>query len=374
MTRTRYIAVLVSVLGEGLAECAWAQEGAAPNAPAPAVVSPDTVSPNTVALGAGVHSAEATTATADQQGSGLDALLPLELTAFGDIRYRIVKSEPDDFQIGSVELDASLQLSPHVMVSAALAYKPDADSFGLGAFTVDGSLFGPEPRHLLHSDWITDSGVVFGKFDVPFGIAYLHYASLDNPFVELPSLVNSTHGAWNDLGMQAYAIASKFDLTWYLVNGAVLDPDSSVEHAPIFATGARLGVKPLPELACGVSVAEVPAKAYTGLFGADLSATSGPFEVQNEFIWREFAHGPVVHGLYTTVLARHQDFFGGARWEGVLSDGRAIERGLGLTLGATVFERAEVRVAHVHSMLNEGHTTFLQLAGGSIWQPTGLRR
>jgi hypothetical protein len=77
---------------------------------------------------------------------------------------------------------------------------PAEDKVGLGAFTVDGSLFGPEQKHLLKSRLLRDSGVVVGKFDVPFGIAYLEYPATENRFVELPSVVMATHGAWNDLG------------------------------------------------------------------------------------------------------------------------------------------------------------------------------
>src|SRR6187401_2551534 len=116
-------------------------------------------------------------AVADPKGAAVStdamALLPLDLTAFGDIRYRFISPGLDEFEIGSVELDSALQLSPHVMVSAAFAYSPAEDKVGLGAFTVDGSLLGPEKKHLFRTKLLQDSGVVFGKFDVPFGLAYL---------------------------------------------------------------------------------------------------------------------------------------------------------------------------------------------------------
>src|SRR6187399_750982 len=92
-------------------------------------------------------------ASAEPSGAAVSTdlmqLLPVELTAFGDIRYRFISPGLDEFEIGSVELDSALQLSPHVMVSAAFAYVPDEDKAALGAFTVDGSLFGPDEKHLV---------------------------------------------------------------------------------------------------------------------------------------------------------------------------------------------------------------------------------
>jgi hypothetical protein len=45
-----------------------------------------------------------------------------------------------------------------------------------------------------------------------------------------------------------------------------------------------------------------------------------------------------------------------------------------LSIGAEVFPRAEIRLAHLHEFETNLDTTFLQIVGGSVWQPTGLRR
>ena len=73
-----------------------------------------------------------------------------------------------------------------------MPYVPEADKITLGAFTVDGSAFGPEKKHLIKTRFLQDSGVVFGKFDVPFGIAYLEYPATENRFVNLPEVVQKT--------------------------------------------------------------------------------------------------------------------------------------------------------------------------------------
>src|SRR6187200_1904030 len=107
------------------------------------------------------HAQESNEPRAEPNGAGVSTdvmkLLPLDLTAFGDIRYRFTHPGLDQFEIGSVELDSALQLSPHVMVSAAFAYVPDEDKVALGAFTVDGSLFGPDEKHLVKTALVDDS-------------------------------------------------------------------------------------------------------------------------------------------------------------------------------------------------------------------------
>jgi hypothetical protein len=188
--------------------------------------------------------AEPAPETLSSLAPGAIKLLPLQFTAFGDFRYKMVRGAPDRFEIGSVELDPALTLSQHVMVSAALAYNTEADSFGLGAFTVDGSLFGPEARHLVKTELVDDSGVVFGKFDVPFGIAYLEFPATANRFVQLPNAVRATHGAWNDLGAQAYVTASHIEGTAYLVDGKSLEDERAnrMGKTAKHAWGGRLGL------------------------------------------------------------------------------------------------------------------------------------
>jgi len=303
-------------------------------------------------------------------------LLPLDLTAFGDIRYRFTDPGLDQFEIGSVELDSALQLSPYVLVSAAFAYVPDEDKVGLGAFTVDGSLFGPEKKHLIKTELLRDSGVVFGKFDVPFGLAYLEYPATENRFVDLPHVVMATHGGWNDIGGQAYAIADRFDLTLYLVNAKALESDEPVAagKSAQHAYGGRLGLKPTDGISVGGSLAEVTGPLDTGMWGADVSATAGPFVLKNEFIRRTPADGPTVQGAYSQGFARVGRFFAGARYETTLTDAAISNTAGALTLGAEVFPMAEIRIAHLRSFESDVQTTYLQLVGGSIWQPTGLRR
>jgi hypothetical protein len=326
------------------------------------------------------HAESSEEPSAEPNGAGISTdvmkLMPLDLTAFGDIRYRFTHPGLDQFEIGSVELDSALQLSPHVLVSAAFAYVPDEDKVALGAFTVDGSLFGPEKKHLFKTELVQDSGLVFGKFDVPFGLAYLEYPATENRFVDLPHVVMASHGGWNDIGGQAYVIADHFDLTLYLVNAHALENDEPVaagRHAQ-HAYGGRLGIKPIESISVGGSIAEVTGDLETGMWGADVSAAAGPFVLKNEFIRRTPVEGPTVQGAYTQAFAKVGAFFGGVRYETTLNDAAIVDTAGALTAGVEVFPQAEIRVAHLRSFESDLQTTYLQLVGGSIWQPTGLRR
>src|SRR5262245_16335293 len=49
-------------------------------------------------------------------------ILPLELTAFGDIQYRFQRHLVDEFRVGSLELDAALTLAPYAIAATAIGY------------------------------------------------------------------------------------------------------------------------------------------------------------------------------------------------------------------------------------------------------------
>jgi hypothetical protein len=43
-------------------------------------------------------------------------------------------------------------------------------------------------------------------------------------------------------------------------------------------------------------------------------------------------------------------------------------------LGVEVFPEAEVRLVHGRGLKDDSRVSYLQIVGGSSWQPTGLRR
>jgi hypothetical protein len=110
------------------------------------------------------------------------------------------------------------------------------------------------------------------------------------------------------------------------------------------------------------------------MWGADLSVTAGPLVVKNEYIRRTPARAPAVHGAYTEARCKLGWFFAGLRYETTAEGAVVTDNAAAASLGAEVFPHAEIRVAHLRSFESDSETTFIQLVGGSIWQPTGLRR
>jgi hypothetical protein len=309
------------------------------------------------------------------------ALLPIRFTAFGDLYWSHDSTERDGFHIGSLELDVGLELTPFVSVFVAMPYVPERDTMGLAAFTVDNGLFGSDAHALLKSEVIDASGLVIGKFDVPFGIAYLEYASTDNRVVTQPRTVLETHGAWNDIGGQAYVTTRYANAVAFMVDGSGL-PQTSAAPAD-FALGARVGLTPLGGVDCDCSVqlgASLsrsfgdPGTRLT-LRGLDLSATAGFLSFKNELIDLQLEDSSAAkRGFYSEARAHADLFVLSARHDVVLTDDTITQRELTFGVGREVITEGEVRVVYRQGLETSERAVFVQIVGGSRWQPTGLRR
>lgn len=159
-------------------------------------------------------------------------LLPLEFAAFGDIYYQILEPGADDFVVGNVELDPTFHLSDYVAVSAALAFSGANQNLSLAVFVVDCGLLGEGEGFPSQSSVVSRSGVSFGQFDVPFGVAYLEYPSVSNRLMRVPQAVSGTYASWNDVGVQGYAEAEHWTLITYVVNGSQFETDLADSSNP----------------------------------------------------------------------------------------------------------------------------------------------
>ncbi len=306
-------------------------------------------------------------------------LLPLEFTAFGDFFYRFERPGSDDFHVGAVELDASLKLTPYVNVSTAIVFDGAEDAFGLGAFVIDCGIVGDGDGYVLKSNQVSKSGVSFGRFDVPFGIAYLQYPSVENRLVTLPQAVQLTHGGWNDIGAQGYAVGEHWTAVGYVVNGPE-HPVSADATAPSrTAAGVRLSGKVDDLFEIGGSgaldfAAKGPAMAFVG---GDVSTTFGPLDVRGEYLLKHVKAPGVAeltHGVYAQALLKVDPAFLIARYDTVLEGSATVDRRLAGGGGVEIFPQGEVRAVYEQSLDSDIRTVTLQLVGGSSFQPTGLRR
>jgi hypothetical protein len=286
----------------------------------------------------------------------------------------------DDFFVGSLEVDIALELVPFVSAFGAIAYDPDGGGMTLASFTVDSGAWGSGEHALWKSDAVEASGVILGKFGVPFGIAYLRYGSPDNRLLTQPIAVGATHGGWNDIGGQFYVSTAYANALGYFVNGTGL-PETDAGQADA-AAGGRLGLKPYGQLECDCSL-EVgasearsfgPAGTELTLLGADLSATAGGLEVDNEFVQLRYDGGPRLRGLYSQALYSFDPVFFGGRY-GATAEGDVVtERTVTGVAGIEIFPQGELRVAYEQGLEGGAQALFVQIVGGSSWKPTGLRR
>jgi len=305
-------------------------------------------------------------------------LLPLEFTAFGDFYYRFERPGADDFHVGAMELDASLDLSPYVKVSTAIPYSGDEQSFSVAAFVIDCGIAGEGDGFIVRNKTIEKSGVTFGKFDVPFGIAYLTYPATDNRLITQPQAVELTHGAWNDMGAQGYAVGKHWTAVGYVVNGQphpISANDAALSRA---ALGGRLSAKDDVVELGGSAALHVAAEGPVMLFaGGDVTTALGPLDIRGEYLLKQVdAEGlpELTHGVYGQTMLQLDPAFLMGRYDTVYAGPDVLDRRVAGGAGVEIFPSGELRGVYEQSLDSDLRTVTLQIVGGSSFQPTGLRR
>lgn len=218
---------------------------------------------------------------------------PIEVTGFLDVLYRTDEAAVSrrDFRLGQVELDFSACTSDHSCACVAVAYDPETSTFGLGAATLEFLLAGQGSDCRHHYDKWERAGVVIGQFDVPFGIDWLVYPSVDRLTVSAPDVVGSTHAGWNEVGVGFFIEAPRYTLRSWLVNGFDAELPAAGDDPIRLATGSGYGARasalPVAGLEIGASAAgfTTPLEGQAmWLAGCDLQATRGTWELKAEFI------------------------------------------------------------------------------------------
>ena len=210
-------------------------------------------------------------------------LTPLEITGFGDFSFasRGAGNE-DNFSIGQAEIDFETAYREKVVVAAAVTNDQSAGTFGLGQLTLDFHLFGDKSDHFRKACVIDYSGIMIGQFDVPFGIDWQVYPSIDRKLVSGPLVVAGTHDFWNDYGVQLYAGNKWFNAVVFGLNGFGYD-----EVEMNVSAGGRLGIKPHRMLELGTSYAgffDVEDRLDMELRGFDIQFKYRSFSLKGEYI------------------------------------------------------------------------------------------
>jgi flagellar biosynthesis chaperone FliJ len=213
----------------------------------------------------------------------------LEISGFGDFLATIPEdnSEGNNFGFGQAEVDLETSFDEVIGVAAAICYEDEG--FELGAFTVDFRLFGTEEDHVVPVEGVETSGIIAGQFDVPFGIDYNVYPSIDRKLVSPPLVVENTHDCWNDYGVQAYIGTQWFNGVVYGTNGFGYEglETPGQEIGTKYAFGTRWGATPVELIEVGGSYAgfiNENDEFDMALYGADLQFGMDGFSLKGEFI------------------------------------------------------------------------------------------
>jgi len=211
----------------------------------------------------------------------LNESLELEISGFGDFSH-IVQNNINKYGIRQLEIDLEKKLAPKMVIIAAVAYSNESETFELGEFNVDFHLFGSDGDHFHLVSGIDHSGIKVGQFDVPFGLDWRFYPSIDRKTVTGPLVIENTHKGWNDNGVQAFIDNRWFNAVAYGVNGFGYD---DVEMK--LAVGGRMGLTPNEIIEVGCSQASFlngNKKIDMSMSGIDLQLNYQALSLKGEYI------------------------------------------------------------------------------------------
>lgn len=293
----------------------------------------------------------------------------LAIAAFADLIFPAAASDESGtgFRVNQAEIDLTGQIAPDLNAAMALAYDPAAETFALAVLTVQ--------LPLVATDRFSAQALV-GQFDVPFGIDYQVYASVDRRLVNGPMILDCTHEGWNDLGVNLNLALGATGLDLFLINGdrcgrGVVNPTKEVDRSAIKrGSGGRLHRTVSAGLELGISGAmfhdQEDAIPMT-LLGADFQAAWGNFSFKGEVVSHNVDRGTPAeltnHGYYLQGIHQWEKWYAVARFEQWQPELDVLASPQRLCLGAGLVVRPglEVRLEHDAGLQDLQDVTWLQL-------------
>ncbi|MEE9555597.1 MAG: hypothetical protein V3W18_15020 [candidate division Zixibacteria bacterium] len=308
----------------------------------------------------------------------LNESVDLDISGFGDV-YLVSYQDAalgNDFIIGQMEVDLETNLAEKTVLGAAIAYDSELESFGLGAFTMDFHLWDQDGGHFRPVNGIDHSGLIAGLFDIPFGVDWNVYPSIDRKMVSAPLTVENTHDGWSDYGLQLYAENHRFNGVIYGVNGFSYEwTDELGEPIDVemkFAAGGRLGLKVYEHLEVGGSYGSFYSdndKLDMDLTGVDFQFSQDNFAAKGEYISHRMAitetdgvtnTGYYIQGLYDLgryfLVGRYDAF----NFDGVAEESTRMSIGAGWVLS----EGSELRLEYQVNSEDKDDVSYLQIVAG----------
>lgn len=205
----------------------WSRRVLAPVVLVLGLALPALPSPAQEGSDAAVHEAPAA-------GDGLASVLrELSLSGFLDVTASDRASDPNVFAMGDLEVDLARELGRHVQVAAALVANEDGTSLAVGFVDVHllGGLVAPRGRLPVEKGF----HVQLGRFDVPFGNDWQHFAAKDRIEASAPLTTDELmDGGANDVGLRLVGTDGTFHYTAFVLRG----------EGSGNAFGGRVGVAP----------------------------------------------------------------------------------------------------------------------------------
>ena len=166
-----------------------------------------------------------------------DKLYGLQLSAFADMQTDYDDTGNHDLTWGSIELDASADLSENMQAAMALVKNKEEDAAATTGF-LDYHTFGGSiaPRGRL---WVEKGfHIQAGRFDVPFGNDWQFYASKDSVSISRPLTTDLVmDGGYNDTGGRVLGNNGSVNFNAFLLQG--FNPGRLV--------GGRVGLTPFSD-------------------------------------------------------------------------------------------------------------------------------
>jgi hypothetical protein len=219
----------------------------------------------------------------------------MEISGFFDAIgvANFTNTENSRFLINQFELDFSYLHKTHFSVGSALAYNNETENMELAMAFIHYSFDEGPAKHPRRVETYDHSALLVGKFDVPFGLDYLSYASIDRPTLTQPLVMEKTIAGWNDVGVDFHHFAGNLKFDIWALNG--------------FKAGVGLGgnirYRFFPFLEIGVSHSADMDNFFKDvndwLSGVDIRIDTETFEIKSEFLWMK----GVYEGVPDTVLS-----------------------------------------------------------------------
>ena len=209
-----------------------------------------------------------------------------EISGFFDVinGYNFSEKKNSGFQINQFEVDLSYTCSPDISVAAAMAHVPDENKIELAMVYIHYNFFKSGARMHPHREETSPHfGLVIGKFDVPFGLDYLSFASPDRPIVSQPLIIEKSIGGWNDLGMNIHLVRPGYSVEFSVVNG--------------FADGVNLVGQVRKRIFKVVKIGLAHARDMHSfsetnnyVSGLNLCSEIGDWQLKSEYLWVKGLH------------------------------------------------------------------------------------